>query len=123
MQKSSDPDLLKLCQNDYLKVIKGMQKFVNDISKGNNSHLQKDLLQNLQKYVKVVQLSFNSKANEVQKKSKRSESESADIGSSHKRTKLELEKEFKLPDEVWLKITRYLKTKDLFFLLGECLLE
>ena len=73
MQKSSDPDLLKLCQNDYLKVIKGMQRFVNDIAKGDSRDLQDDLLKNLQKFVKVAQLSVNSKANEAQKRSNKTE--------------------------------------------------
>ena len=114
MQKSSDPDLLKLCQNDYLKVIKGMQKFVNDIAKGNNRDLQDDLLKNLQKFVKVAQLSVHSKANEVQKRSKRYENEAAHIDSAQNKTKLEIKRKFELPDEVWLKIIRYLKTKDLF---------
>ena len=114
MQKSSDPDLLKLCQNDYLKVIKGMQKFVNDIAKGNNRDLQDDLLKNLQKFVKVAQLSVNSKGNEVQKRSKKSENETDDKDSTQKRTKLKIERKSELPDEVWLKIMKYLKTKDLF---------
>ena len=50
-----------------------MQKFVNDIAKGNNRDLQDDLLKNLQKFVKVAQLSVNSKANEVQKRSNKTE--------------------------------------------------
>ena len=91
-----------------------MQKFVNDIAKGNNRDLQDDLLKNLQKFVKVAQLSVNSKANEVQKRSNKTEKETADKDSTQKRSKLEIERKFELPDEVWLKIMKYLKTKDLF---------
>ena len=41
------PDLLKLCQNDYKIVIKGFQKFAEDIFDGNDENQKKDLLENL----------------------------------------------------------------------------
>ena len=53
MQALNDPDLLILCNNDYSLAMKCFQKFVIDISKGNNKVQKKDLFENLLKFLKL----------------------------------------------------------------------
>ena len=129
MQALNDPDLLILCNNDYSLAMKCFQKFVIDISKGNNKVQKKDLFENLLKFLKLCHFpeenveeehsespSQMGEITEPLSSKKRPQNEENEITTDvpEKKAKLDHGNEFQLPEEIWLKIMNYLKTQDLF---------
>ena len=123
MQAYTGPDLLNLCNNDYTLAIKCIQKFVIDISKGSNKNQKKDLFENLSKFLKLCHFPDEQvieehsktqifpKTASIKKRLRKTEIIS---NIPDKKVKLDHRTGLQLPEEIWLKVMNYLKTRDLF---------
>ena len=105
MEDSKIPDFLQLCQNDLDLVIEALDKMIKKVSNGNNEIHKTKLLTKMLDFAKVL----------VQKPPL--EKKTIDLPSEDsvpsKKIKLDSERKVELPNEIWLKIMSYLKTKDL----------
>ena len=93
MDISRIPDLLQLYQNDVNKTLYGIEKFVKEVLNGSNAH---EKLEVSEKIHQLNQLCFNAK-----KKTLKPTNPKTNICGS-------------VPNEIWIKIIRYLKCKDIF---------
>ena len=128
---SSSPDLLKLFKDDFGLVMKSISDFVNDVFNGCNDEQKKELCKNLHSYVQnchcsevskrsnvddhqpLVEIKKPDESNKLSKSMKRP-AEGAIERFSAKRAKIDSARRIELPNEIWLKIINFMKTKDLF---------
>ena len=105
MEASKIPDFLQLCQNDLDLAIEALDKMIKKVSNGNNEIHKTKLLTKMLDFAKVL----------VQKPplEKRTIDLPSEDSVPAKKIKLDSERKVELPNEIWLKIMSYLKTKDL----------
>ena len=105
MEDSKIPDFLQLCQNDLDLVIEALAKMTKKVSNGNNEIHKTKLLTKMLDFAKVL----------IQKPplEKRTIDLPSEDSVPAKKIKIDAERKAELPNEIWLKIMSYLKTKDL----------
>ena len=105
MSNKNIPDLLQICKNDHSLVLKVIDNYVKVVSNGDNKELKQSILEKLQNLAKNVM--------ELPRGEKRPNDDS-EIEPINKRLKIDSNTKTELPNEIWLKIINYMKTKDLF---------
>ena len=85
--------------------MKVIENYVKVVSTGNDKDLKQSILENLQNLTKNLM--------ELSRGEKRSNDDS-EIEPINKRLKIDSNTKTELPNEIWLKIINYMKTKDLF---------
>ena len=105
MESSNIPDLLRICQDDLDLAIDAICKLVKKVSVGKSENHKTKLLAKMQEFAKVL----------IQKPplEKRTNELPSEDNVPAKKIKLDSGRKVQLPNEIWLKIMSYLKTKDL----------
>ena len=106
MESSNIPDLLRICQDDLDLAIDAICKLVKKVSVGKSENHKTKLLAKMQEFAKVL----------IQKPplEKRTNELPSEDNVPAKKIKLDSGRKVQLPNEIWLQIMSYLKTKDLF---------
>ena len=99
------PNLIQICKNDHSLVMKVIDNYVKVVSTGNDKDLKHSILENLQNLTQNLM--------ELPRGEKRPNGDS-EIEPINKRLKIDSNTKTELPNEIWLKIINYMKTKDLF---------
>ena len=118
MSSKSQPDLMAMFQYDQELVIRGFQKFVNDVFDGNDEEPKKKLCESLHEIITNCHCSKGDKMTEIKTESsisrKRSKTRCKLLETKkEKKLKIEPARKLELPSEIWLKIMNCLNTKDL----------
>ena len=98
MDNSRIPDLLQLCQNDFNKTLYGVDKFVKEVLNGRNSYEKRKISEKIHQLYELCRSSKKRKVESILSKT--------DVTG-------------KVPNEIWMKIIGYLKTKDVFLGFGQ----